>query len=295
MNSYASPTPAIADGRVVCHFGNYGTWCLDSQTGEKKWHREFIVEHSVGPGSSPVIVDGLAVLVCDGTDLQYMRTGENIWKTDRPPIRAQNGEFRKAYSTPLLTELHGKRQLVVPGAQWIAGYAPANGTELWRADFGDGYSVTPMASKFKDDLIFCSGYNDNEFVAVRPSGEGQQPESTMLWRTKSASPMSTPILAGDCLYSLNDQGVLVCLDAATGKVRHRTRALTNVSASPLLAAGHLYFFNRSGNAIVVKCDEELKTVFEFDMGAPVLASPVPVGNDLLVRTEKELIRITKSK
>ena len=51
LNSYASPTPAIEDGKVVCHFGNYGTWCLDAKTGSEVWKTEFVVDHSVGAGS----------------------------------------------------------------------------------------------------------------------------------------------------------------------------------------------------------------------------------------------------
>ena len=72
LNSYASPTPAISDGKVVCHFGNYGTWCLDAKTGSEIWKTEFVVDHSVGPGSSPVIHDGKVILVCDGIDEQYI-------------------------------------------------------------------------------------------------------------------------------------------------------------------------------------------------------------------------------
>ena len=144
MNSYASPTPAIGDGKVICHFGNYGTWCLDAESGKTIWTREFIVKHSVGPGSSPVIFGDKVIIVCDGTDKQFivgvdLESGEQIWKTDRPPIRATDGEFRKAYCTPLLIEVNGQKQAVIPGAQWIAAYDPESGKEIWRADHGDGF------------------------------------------------------------------------------------------------------------------------------------------------------------
>ena len=58
LNSYASPTPAIVGERVVCHFGNYGTWCLSTKTGKTIWSTKLVVDHSVGPGSSPIVVGG---------------------------------------------------------------------------------------------------------------------------------------------------------------------------------------------------------------------------------------------
>jgi len=300
MNSYASPTAAISGGMVVCHFGNYGTWCLDAKTGKVQWTKSLVVDHSVGPGSSPVIVDDLVIVVCDGTDQQYitaldLKTGAEVWKTFRPPITAENGEFQKAYSTPVLTELNGQRQLVIPGAQWIAGYDPRDGTELWRTDYGPGYSVTPMVIHVGETLVFCTGYDLNEFVGIRVSGLGEQSAESILWRTRSAPAMSSPVRSGDLIYSVNDEGVLVCLDATTGEYRNRKRALPKVSASPLLANGHLYFFSRDGAGMVIRCDPEMEIVTELDMGSPVYASPAPVGNDLLIRTQKEIIRISDSK
>ena len=72
LNSYASPTPAIDDGKVICHFGNYGTWCLDAKTGKEIWTAKYEIDHSMGPGSSPVIHNGRVLLVCDGVDEQYV-------------------------------------------------------------------------------------------------------------------------------------------------------------------------------------------------------------------------------
>ena len=61
MNTYASPTPAIEEGRVYVHFGSYGTACLDTKTGEKLWERRDLpCDHFRGPASSPILYDNLA-------------------------------------------------------------------------------------------------------------------------------------------------------------------------------------------------------------------------------------------
>ena len=88
-NSYASPTPVIEGDRLWVHFGSYGTACLDSRSGKILWtNQELKVDHKEGPGSSPIIVDDLFVVHCDGIDLQYIvaldkRSGQIVWKTDR--------------------------------------------------------------------------------------------------------------------------------------------------------------------------------------------------------------------
>lgn len=296
MNSFASPTAAIRDGKVVCHFGSYGTWCLDAETGAKIWERKYVVNHSVGPGSSPVIHDNKVLLVCDGTDKQFivavdLATGKEIWKTNRPPIRATDGEFRKAYSTPLIVEVGGKTQAVIPGAQWVAAYDVNDGTELWRADHGSGFSVTPMAVYESGLVIFSTGYMKPEFVAVDPTGSGDVTQTHIRWRSRQAPTMPSFIANNGQIFSIADKGIMHCLDAKTGKELNRTRIGGNFSSSPLLAGGNLYLSSREGKMTIVKCSAELQTIATEDFDSSLMASPVLIGNDLLVRTEKKLVRI----
>ena len=39
LNTYATPTPVIEEGRIYVHFGTYGTACLDTRNGQKVWDR----------------------------------------------------------------------------------------------------------------------------------------------------------------------------------------------------------------------------------------------------------------
>ena len=296
LNSFASPTPAISDGKVICHFGNYGTWCLNEETGEQLWNKEFVVNHSVGPGSSPIVFENKIIIVCDGIDLQYitavdLNSGKEIWKTDRPPMRADNGEFRKAYSTPLIIDVEGKKQAVIPGAQWIASYDPTTGEELWRVDHGSGFSVTPMAS-FEDGLvIFSTGYMEPDFIAIDPRGSGDVTASHVKWRAKNAPAMPSFIIEEGKIFAIADNGIIYCFDAKTGEELNRGRIGGNFSASPLLAGGNLYLSSREGKMTIVKCSVDLEIIGTQNFDSSIMASPVLVGNDLIVRTEKKLVRI----
>ncbi len=122
-NSYASPTPAIEDGRLYVHFGKYGTACIDTQTAEVIWSRtDFECDHYRGPASSPILFAGLLIVAFDGYDQQYVvaldkTTGQTRWKRDRNIEYAKdNGDWKKAYGTGSIFEVNGKPLLVYPSA-----------------------------------------------------------------------------------------------------------------------------------------------------------------------------------
>jgi outer membrane protein assembly factor BamB len=299
MNSYASPTAAISQGRVVLHFGNYGTWCLDTDSGEILWKTQFVIDHSVGPGSSPVIVDELVLLVCDGIDQQFVAAvhlsdGKTAWKTPRPPIRATNGEFQKAYSTPFLMPINGKTAAVIPGAQWTVAYEPQTGKEIWRADCGDGYSTTPMAVEAAGFVITSTGYTRPKLVALKPTGTGDISRSVAWEFTRGVPTMPSYLSAENRIYMVSDRGILSVLDATTGEALAQLRIGGNFSASPILANEILYLTSREGVATLVDVSgTDLKVVATHDFESPILATPAPLDGDLIVRTERSLVRISK--
>lgn len=237
------------------------------------------------------------ILVCDGIDQQFvaavdLETGADAWSTPRPKIVAQSVEYMKAYCTPVVREIDGVRQAVVPGANWICGYDVETGEEVWRARYGFGFSVTPMPVYFDGNFIFSTGYGKTEFVSVKP-GKGEVADAVQ-WRTRNAPAMSSFIEHDGVIYATSDRpGVIKSLDAKTGKVIHKRRYLPNVSASILKAGNHLYIGSRDGIMKVVKCEPQMEEVSSFDFGSPLYATPVTVGDDLLVRTKDYMVRIRK--
>ncbi|GIX00401.1 MAG: serine/threonine protein kinase [Pirellulaceae bacterium] len=297
LNSYASPTPVVDEDRVYCDFGNYGTWCLDAETGEQVWHRQYDVDYSVGPGSSPVVVEDTLILVCDGIDQQFVvgldkQTGQERWRTPRPPKRASNVEFRKAYSTPLVLRWQGEYQVVIPTAQWLCGYDPSTGQELWRFDHGDGFSVSPMAIQAGDLLVFSTGFMRPELVAVRWGDDGVVSEHEEVWRQSRGAPTKpSPLPIGPWIYVVSDRGILSQLDAQTGEIRWQQRLGGNYSASPVLVGNHLYLCSHEGEVIVVGVGPEYVEVARNELEPRLMASPAIVDENLIIRSEKHLFRI----
>jgi outer membrane protein assembly factor BamB len=299
LNSWATPTPAVAPGRLFCDFGGWGTWCLDPETGKVLWEKRIPLDHQVGPGSSPVFEEGLLVLVRDGRDAQFVialdgATGETVWKTDRPPIRTGHPNTRKSFSTPIRIEAAGRRQLVAVGPHWIASYDPRTGKEIWRLRHGDGFSIGSVPVFGSGRVYFSTGCMRPSLLAVRAEGEGELPPSAVAWRAEKGAPvMSSPILAGDLLYWTSDEGILTAADARTGEIRIQARLGEAHLASPILAAGRLYFFGRDGRTTVIRPGPTFEKLAENRIEGTVIASPAVSGKALFLRTDTHLYRLER--
>lgn len=297
LNSYASPTPVIVGDRVVCHFGSFGTACINTQTGDVIWRQRLSIRHSVGPGSSPVIDGNRVILTCDGTDHQYMtalnlETGEELWKTNRPPLTGNQVELHKAFSTPIIAEFAGQKQLISTGAQWVVAYNPASGKEIWRVRHGEGFSNVPRPIVGHGLVFICTGYMSPQLWAIRPDGTGDVTDTHVVWQVKKQVPaMPSPILVGNEVIMVSDQGVVSRIDARTGDLRGTRRIGGNYSSSPLAAAGKLYFCSREGKTTVLLPDEELTEVAVNELDGQLMASPGVWGSTLLLRSGNTLYRI----
>ena len=297
LNSYASPTPVIDSGRLYCHFGDYGTACVDTSTGQIIWQKRLQIDHGVGPGSSPLLYDDLLILVCDGMDKQYVTAlhaanGEVAWHTDRPEIRATKGDFRKAFATPLLINVDGNDQVIIPGAQWCVAYEPRSGKEIWRVDYDSGFSNVPCPVYDGEHVFICTGFGSDELWAVRPTGRGDVTQTHVDWKKKKQIPkMSSPLLWKNLLYIVSDSGVAQCFDASTGEDKWKERMGGKYSASPLYSDGKIYFCSHEGRTTVIAPGDEYQVLAENDLDGQLMASPIVADGDLLLRTDSHLYRI----
>lgn len=290
-NSHASPTPVIEGDRVYVHFGRHGTACL-TPSGDIVWKTQQEYNHRHGPGGSPVIYKNLLIIACDGTDTQYVialdkKTGEEVWKTMRV-------EGRMAYSTPTLTVFDGKPQLITAGGEFFSAYDPETGKELWRFRYPGGYSVVPRPVVSEGIAFASSGYNDPIFYGVKLGGQGDVSETHLAWKTPKGAPRnSSPIIIGDDLYLVSDNGVASCLDVKTGDPHWQKRVGGDFSSSPLYAGGRLYVTSESGLTTVLKPGHEYEVLAENQLPGRVFASLAPVDGAIYLRTEKALYRIEK--
>lgn len=298
-NSYASPTPYIEAGRVYVHFGSNGTACLDTSTGDVLWKRNDLpCDHFRGAGSSPVVYGDLLYLTMDGFDYQYLaaldkKTGATVWKKDRDvDFGTLDGDHRKAYSTPSLFEIDGRKQLVSPFASATIAYDPLTGETIWKVTHGGMNAASrPLMG---NGLVYLSAADGKDpLVAVRPNGLGDLTEQ-IAWRTGKGTPKRPSfLLADDLLFFINDSSVASCLDAKTGEALWTTRLGGDYWASPILANGLIHGVSQSGSVPVFKAAREFELVGESKLEGFFNASPAVAGDALILRSETHLYRIDR--
>ena len=298
-NSYASPTPVIEEGRLWVHYGSAGTACLDTTNGKILWSRQDLpCDHLRAAGSSPIIFGDLLYLTFDGADYQYVaalnkQTGETVWKKDRAiDYGTDNGDFKKAYSTPTVFEHAGRWQLLSPASVGTESYDPLTGELLWTVYHG-GFNAAARPL-YSHDRVFINLQGGLCLLAVRPDGSGDVTKTHIVWDTKQSTPTRpSQLIIGDHLYMVNDKGIVSCLDLETGKATWTERMGSPHSASPIEANGRIYFVAEDGKMRVIAADpKEFRLLAENQLDDGCMASPAVIGEDLLIRTKSHLYRIS---
>lgn len=317
FNSYASPTPAAEEGKVYVTFGAAGTAALDASNGKVLWaRRDLECNHFRGPGSSPILNGDLLFLNFDGSDFQYVvaldkKTGRTVWKTNRSIDYKDlgldgkpetDGDLRKAFATCQILQADGHPVLLSQGSKAIYAYEPATGSELWKVEDYSSYSgcTRPVVGH---GLVFVpSGFPNGEVLAIRPGKQGEEldvknenPSGSQLqivWKDKHHAPKKPSLLlVDDLLYAVDDNGVVSCWEALSGKMLWSERIGGHFTASPLAAPGRIYLFSEEGKTTVIATGREFKKLAENELGDGFMASPAVSGQSLFLRSKSALYRL----
>lgn len=306
VNSYASPSPAIEAGRVYLSFGSYGTACLDTRTFRTLWERRDLpCNHFRGPASSPILFENLLILQMDGSDYQYLvaldtKSGKTVWKISRSTdfgdlgpdgLPKADGDFRKAFNTPLVIRFDGAVQMISPGAKAAFAYNPRDGSELWTVRHANHSSASRTV--FGQGMVFINtGYRTAELWAVRPDGRGDVTDSHVVWKCRNSVPnRSSPVLVDGLIYMTSDRGIASCVEAMTGEQVWRERIGGSYSASALHADGRVYFFDEDGVTTVIRPGRRFEVLARNELESGFMASPAVAGRALYLRTRAHLYRI----
>jgi outer membrane protein assembly factor BamB len=306
----ASPSP-VTDGTHVWIMTGLGVLSCFDFNGKSIWRRD--IQQDYGPfglnhgyASTPLLHGGrLYIQVLHGKktdDPSYVcaldkKSGKTAWKVDRPTDAEH--ESPDSYSTPTLVRVEGKLQLVVSGGDYVTGHELDNGSEVWRmGGFNPNHERfyrTIASSVVVNDIVYTTSTRGKPFIAFRAGGHGDITSTNLVWKNELGSDVPTPTTDGERIYVVTDRGVMICLNAKTGAIlwdRKRIEPGT-YSASPLLADGKLYVTNEDGATTVLKAGDEFKVLAVNRLNGHTLASPVAVGNELLLRTADYLYCFSK--
>lgn len=289
-STYANATPATDGEVVVAFFGSQGIYAYDF-AGKLVWSRDLgrfdvgaydLPEYEWGAASSPILYRDLVIVQCDQQKGSFLIaldrwTGKTVWKTERDEL--------PSWGTP--TVYVGKKgaELVTNASNFIRGYDPATGRELWKV--GGNSKITAPTPIFSGDLMLVASGRRPEapIFAIRPGGE-------VAWqKTQRGSYMPTPLIYRGLLYVLANAGILDCYEFQTGREIYRERVPhqgSGFSASPVVSDNAIYLPGEDGDVFVVRAGEQFAILGKNSMDDPIMATPAISGGTLLLRTQHYL-------
>jgi outer membrane protein assembly factor BamB len=306
-SSQATATP-VTDGKVVVvSFGSEGLYAYDF-SGKQLWTKDlgvlnagwfFDPDYEWGVGSSPIIYKDLVIVQCDIQRNSFVAafdvaTGKERWRTPREEI--------PSWSTPTILEANGKAELVTQATTFIRGYDPATGKELWKLS-GNSEVAIPTPIVGPGLVIVTNGYRGVQPIfAIKPGALGditlkkdETKNASIAWSTNRGGPyIPTPVIYGDHLYVLLNNGALSAYSVATGERVYQERlggTGGSFSASLVAADGKIYCSSEDGDVFVVKAGPKYELLAKNPIGEILMATPAVSDGLLIFRGLKNVYAI----
>jgi outer membrane protein assembly factor BamB len=292
--TWASGSP-ITDGQMVfAYFESFGLYAYDmngtllwkKSLGEKRMRNQF------GEGSTPALHGNTLVIVWDHLNGKSFivaldkRDGKELWRAPREEI--------DTWATPLIIEVNGRPQVIVPAMRRNRAYDLADGHVVWESQ---GLTMNPIPSPvYADGMVFLmSGFQGNDLQAIRVSDARGNIDGTsaLVWSLDRDTPyVPSPVLTDGILYFLKtNSGILSAFDAKTGKPHFQNQRLDgvpNVFASPVAARGRVYFPGREGTTLVIRSGSTFEVLAKNVLDDGFDASPALVDTEIFLRGHKYL-------
>ena len=289
-NSFASGTPTTDGKRVYVSLldGINVVVAAFDYDGRQIWIQKpgtFLSPH--GFSCSPVLFEDKVIVNCSSKGDSFLAAlshldGHIIWKIS---LDKQSHSF----STPLITQMSGKMQMIFCGNKEIASYNPVDGSKYWFVNGpSEEFCSTPVYDA-KLGLVFASSaWPKRILMAIKPDGQGDVSLSKVVWQSpKGAVYVPSPVCADDFLITTMASGQVHCLDAATGNV-FWVEDLGKQYASPVLAGGLVYIPNDEGMITVIKPGKEFNAIAKNFIGERMYASPAVSNGKIDLRGFKYL-------
>ena len=299
----SSPSPST-DGKTVWVMTGTGILKAFDFAGNELWMRDIQKDYgrfglNHGYGSSPLLHEGaLYVQVLHGMktdDPSYAlkidgRSGKTLWRVERPTDAIV--ESPDSYTTPAIIRLNAKPHLVLTGGDYVTIHDLGTGKELWRAG-GMNPGNNPMNRIISSPLV----NGDLIYVPTRVKplqafkvASADLAKTQLAWKFENGPDVPSPVSDGKYFYSVRDQGIMYCLDAATGAEVYGGARLKSAiySSSPVLADGKIYISNEDGLTTVIKAGPSFEILAENHLNDYTLSSPAISDGQIFLRTAQAL-------
>lgn len=305
-NTLASETPCTDGERIYATFGNVGLFCYDME-GKPLWSHPIEpkeTKYGWGTSESPIVYKGVVYQPIDNEVDSHLlaldaKTGKVLWDVKR--------DATTNYSTPYIWETPERTELVLSGIEWCQSY-DLSGKPLWQIK-GKSILAIPVPFEHEGLLYVTSGHvlwGENPIYCVRPGASGdispvkdQSLPEGLAWHRETGGPYHpTPLIRDNIFYVLYDRGFLSAYDAKSGEPIYERKRIPRgraFTSSPWSYDGKLFAINEDGVTFIFKLGREFEILGTNELAADdmCMASPVIVGDKLLIRTSARLYCLQK--
>ena len=230
--------------------------CLNAETGAEVWNVDFMSQlrsplPRFGFVSSP-LVWGDHVYVQAGSGFVKMdkRSGRIVWRT----LRDKGGMYGSAFSSPVMADLGGKRQLVVQTRSLLAGIDPEQGSVLWSREIAAFRGMNILTPAVVGDTVFTSAYGGRSHLFRLQESQGTLGLEEV-WESKVQAYMSSPVVIDGYAYLHLRNQRFTCIDLKTGRTTFTSRPFGKYW-SMVATADRILALDQRGELLLIRANPE---------------------------------------
>jgi outer membrane protein assembly factor BamB len=134
--------------------------------------------------------------------------------------------------------------------------------------------------------------SENGLLAIKLGGQGDQTATAIRWRYQKPVPqVPSTLLYKGVLYMINDSGILISFDPATGNVIKQGRlhgAIDKYFSSPVAADDKVFLIGEAGAVSVLKAAGDWEVLAVNELDDECFATPAIADGRIYIRTRSAL-------
>jgi outer membrane protein assembly factor BamB len=314
-------TPTIVGERIFTQGGTGIVNCMDARTGDTIWSHDTAEEFGVpvttwGKSGSPLVVDDMVIIsvgAAASTDGDAASAAGGAVRTTRSSgslvaFDIETGDLRwaagtrpAAYSSPILADLAGERQIIIVNRSWVTAHRASDGQVLWehpwRGEFDTNASVSQPVPIGGDRLFLSKGYGTGaSLLKIERDSSGRltaNPVWTPAIKKVMKTKFSNVVMRDGYVYGLDDV-LLSCIELETGKLQWKKRRTPEFGYGQIMLIGDvLLVLSETGELVLVEASpdgyRELSNLQALNSENVTWNNPAFAPPYLLVRNAREAV------
>lgn len=290
--SWIRSTPTYEDGRLYVGGMRDVLVCLHAETGDEIWRIDFPSQvkselPTFGYVSSPLIEGDFLYTQAGGGFCKINKhDGQLVWRT----LVDGGGMNGSAFSSPVLAELAGVKQVVVQTRTDLCGIDIETGDALWKVEIPTfrGMNILTPTVLEAEDTVFVSSYGGTTQL-LKVSRDGDKFTTTQVWNNGSQGYMNSPVVIDNHVYMHLRNQRFACYDLKTGAETWRSKPMGKY-ASMIANGDKILALDERGELLLIKANsDKFELLSSRKVGDDSWAHLAIRGNQVYVRNLDELI------